>query len=77
MMPTFAEKSHVKPILFKKIERNKEELGTDDMYSIVSGMSYSYCPGTADDWTSKVLSFCDSVSYDYNDFSDSYEYKIN
>ena len=59
------------------IERNKEKLGTDDMYSIVSGMSYSYCPGTASDWTNKVISFCNTVSYDYNNFADDFEYKIS
>lgn len=56
------------------IERNKSKMGTSDMYTIVSSMSYSYCPGTASDWTSKIISFTNKVSEDYSDFSDSYEY---
>lgn len=58
------------------IERVKNKTGSSDVYNIIYGMSFSYCPGTASDWTSKVFSMYGQVDSYYNSFEDNYELKL-
>lgn len=54
---------------------NQKNNGYTSLDSIVSGMSYSYCPATAIEWTNKILEFVGYASTDYNNFENGNVYK--
>lgn len=61
--------------MYNHIQNSKNNLGTDDMYSIIDNMASIYCPPTASEWARQIKSMTYSVDEYYNSFEEYKKYE--